>query len=184
MVAVGVEIPLFPCKVTFYDIPHASHKNSVRIMAKVRHQLVHVVEVHVVVVHLSVVIGVAANIPVGVHLCAPFFLCPCHVHCSVLCGVGVDGRNIRHLALGVSVEVAFCPVVPSQHVSNVCCPPPSQRHAPAYASVQPCLAIPQPVGCCHEIRGEGVDELIGGMESQCGGQSQCSLHLTVEILLA
>ena len=80
VVAVGVEVALFPCQMTFQDWPHLLHVLCVGIVLEMPKQLVDVVEVHVVVVHLVVSVGISADISRGVHLRSPFLLCTCHVH--------------------------------------------------------------------------------------------------------
>ena len=83
-VVVRVVITLFPFQMARNDRPHLPHIGSIGIILEVPHQFVDVVQIHVVVVHLVVAVGIAADITIAVHLRTPFLLCPCQVQDRIL----------------------------------------------------------------------------------------------------
>ncbi len=170
VVAVGVVVALLPGQVRRDDGPHPSHIGRIGIVLEVPQQLVDVVQVHVVVVHLVVALGVAADIAVGVHLRAPLLFSARQVHLRILRGMWNGGRHLRHLALGVGIEVADGSVLPAQHIAQIACAPACQRHAPADAAVEPRLSVPVAVGSQHEGSAEGVDIGVGGIKLDAGSQ--------------
>ena len=127
-------------------------------------QPVDVVDVHVIVVHRVVAVGVTADVPVAVHRCPPSFHGARHVQCGVLLRVWQRWRHVAHLALGVCCEVPVGAVGPSDGISDIASAPSGKRRAPSYASVLPCVAVPQSVGGSHEDGAEDVEDGVGRVE--------------------
>ena len=75
--------------------------------------------------------------------------------------MGNGCRNAGHLTVGVGIEVAASPFVPSQHVGQIAGAPSGQRHSPSHGSVQPRLTVPGAVGSRHYGRPQRVEKGIG-----------------------
>ncbi len=78
--------------------------------------------------------------------------------------------------------MAHGPVVESQHVAGVGGAPSGQRHAPAYAAVQPGLAVPVAVGSHDQCAAQRVDEGVGGLELYAAGHLAVQVNGVVEAL--
>ncbi len=127
-------------------------------------QFVHIVQIHIIVVHLVVLLGIAAYIPVTVHLRTPLLLRTRHVHLRVLRRMRYNRFHIGHLTLGVSIEVRTGTVVPSKHITQISRTPTGQRHPPANTTMQPCLSVPVAVGCHRKRPAKSVDIRIRSIE--------------------
>ena len=127
-------------------------------------QLVDVVQVHVVMVHLVVALGITTDIAIGVHLCAPAFLGSCQIHLRILRGM-MDGRfNTRHLTFGIGIEMTALTVVPPQHIAHIGSTPASQRHAPTDAAMKPRRSVPVAISSKNQRTTQCIDIRIGGTE--------------------
>ena len=113
MVAVGVVVAFLPCKMCLDDRPHLPHIGRVGIIAEMPEKLVHIVEVHVIMVHLIVALGIAADVTIAVHLCTPLLLSPSEIHLRVVVGMRQHRLHIRHLTLGIGIEMSARPILPS-----------------------------------------------------------------------
>ena len=175
MVAVGIVVAFFPSQMALDQWPHLAHVHCVGIILEVPQQLVHIVQVHVVVVHLVITMRVAADISVRVHLCAPPFLCPSHVHLNVLRRMRNRWRNARHLTFRISVEMQAGTLMPPQHITGISRSPASQRHAPANGSMQERLSVPDTIGCGHQRAVQCIDKSIRCLETDSGQLSPMRL---------
>ena len=115
-VVVRIEVTFLPCQVSLDHRPHPAHIRRVGIIFEVPEQLIDIVQVHVVVVHLVVAVRVSADIPLRVHLRAPFLQGPCHRLVGILRGVRHGGSHVGHLPLRIGREMAACPLGPSHHI--------------------------------------------------------------------
>ena len=57
MVSVGIPVSFFPFEMEFQRGPEFTHKCSIRIVLEMPEQFIDIVEIHIVVAHLSVVVG-------------------------------------------------------------------------------------------------------------------------------
>ena len=151
MVAIGVEIAFLPFQMQFQQREHLAHVCGIGIIAEMPKQFIHIVEIHVIVVHLVVAVGITTDIPIGIHLRAPFLFRTGKIIGFVLRRMRIDGRYIRYLTLGIGIEVGNGTVVPSQRICYVCGSPSCQWHSPTDTTVQPRFAIPQTISGSYEI---------------------------------
>ena len=133
-------------------------------------QLVNVVQVHVVVVHLVVALWIPTDIAIRIHLCPPLFLGTSQALFFILRRMGILGRNVVDLTLGISVEMADSTLGPTQHIAQIARTPACQRHSPANAAMQPRLAVPVALGSNHQGATQRVDIGIGRIELYTGAQ--------------
>ena len=84
MVTIRVVVTFLPCQMRLDDRPHLLHVSRIGIILEVPEQLVDIVQVHVVVVHLVIALGIAADIAVRVHLRPPLLLRPSKIHRRIL----------------------------------------------------------------------------------------------------
>ena len=133
-------------------------------------QLIDEVQVHIIMMHLVVASGIAADIAVGVHLSAPTLFGPGHIHGRVLRRMGYRGRHLGHLTTGIGVEMADSPVGPAEHITQIAGPPAGKRHTPADTAVQPCLPVPVAIGCDDKGTAKGIDIGVGRVELDAGRQ--------------
>ena len=70
-VTIGVEVTLFPSQVALNDRPNLTHILPIARPIEVPQEFIHVVEVHVVMVHLIVTVRIAADVSVAIHLRTP-----------------------------------------------------------------------------------------------------------------
>ena len=180
VVAIGVKVTLLPGQVTPQHRPHLKEIGAVGIILEVPQQFVDVVQVHVIVVHLVIALGVAADVAVGVHLRAPLFLGSRQVLLLILRRMQVSHRHVRHLALGIGLKMTLGTLRPAQHVAQIAGTPACQRHAPANAAVQPRLTVPVTVGSHDEGTAQGIDIGVGGIELYAAGQLLHGLLCLVE----
>ena len=85
--------------------PHLAEIGLVGIILEVPQQLVDVVEVHVVMVHLVVTVGIAADIAVRVHLRMPLLFRARHLLFGVLSRMRNIGRDIRDLTISIGIKM-------------------------------------------------------------------------------
>ena len=71
---------------------------------------------------------------------------------------------IRHLTLGIGIEMRNSPIIPTQHISQIACPPSCQGHTPANTAVQPRLSVPVAISCQHQRPTKGIDIRVGGLK--------------------
>ena len=119
-------------------------------------QLIHIVEVHVVMVHLIITLRITTDIAIRIHLGAPFLLSTRHIHLGILRGMRNSGFYIGHLTLGIGIEMAQLTLIPSQYITHIGSTPTGQRHAPAYTAMQPGLSVPIAIGS----KGQGTSQCI------------------------
>ena len=170
VVAIGVVVTLLPRQVALQQGPHLAHIVLVSIVLEVPQQLVDIVQVHVVVVHLVVAIGITTDVAIGIHLRVPFLLSARHLLGRVLRGMWDIGLDVRHLTIGIGVEVTDGSVLPSQHVAQITCAPTCQRHAPSDTAMQPGKSVPVAISSQHEGTTQRVDIRIGGIELDATAQ--------------
>ena len=168
MVIVRVEIEFFPCQMTLDDRPHLPHICSVSIILEMPHQFIDVIEIHIVMVHLVITVGITADITSGIHLCAPFLQRTGAVAFRILLCSRHRDRHIRHLRFGISIEMLHRTVIPSQHISEITSTPSCQRHSPSYRSMKPCLSVPDAIRRKDEGRTESVEIRIGSDKLHSG----------------
>ena len=105
-IVIGVEVALLPCQMQLDDGPHLTQIILIGIILQMQQQLVDVVQVHVVVVHDVLAVGIATDVAVRIHLRAP---CLCLTGQQLL-GVGRRIRNNRlhvgYLTVGIGIEMA------------------------------------------------------------------------------
>ena len=170
VVAIGVVVTFLPHQVALQQGPHLAHIVLVSIILEVPQQLVDIVQVHVVVVHLVVAIGITADIAIGIHLRVPFLLSARHLLGRVLRGMRQRGLDVRHLTIGIGIEVTDGSVLPSQHVAQITCAPTRQRHAPSDTTMQPGQSVPVAISSQHEGTTQRVDIRIWGIELDATAQ--------------
>ena len=150
MIAIGVIVALFPCQMTLDDRPHLSHIGCIGIILEMPKQLVHIIEVHVIMVHLIIALRITTDITIRIHLCAPFFLGTRHIHLRVLRRMRNRRFYIGHLTLGIGIEMAQLTLIPPQYIPHIGSTPSGQRHTPSYTAMQPCLSVP--VAICSKTK--------------------------------
>ena len=57
MVSVGIPVAFFPFEMEFQSRPELTHECSICIVLEMPEQFIDIVEIHIVVAHLSVVVG-------------------------------------------------------------------------------------------------------------------------------
>ena len=170
VVAIRVVVTLLPRQVALQQGPHLAHIVLVGIILEVPQQLIDIVQVHVVVVHLVVAIGITTDVAIGIHLRVPFLLSARHLLGSILRGMWDIGLDVRHLTIGIGIEVTDGSVLPSQHVAQITCAPTRQGHAPSDTAMQPGQSVPVAISSQHEGTTQRVDIRIGGIELDATAQ--------------
>ena len=170
VVAIGVVVTFLPRQVALQQGPHLAHIVLVSIVLEVPQQLIDIVQVHVVVVHLVVAIGITTDVAIGIHLRMPFLLSARHLLGSILRGMWDIGLDVRHLTIGIGIEVTDGSVLPSQHVAQITCAPTRQGHAPSDTSMQPGQSVPVAISSQHEGTTQRIDIRIGGIELDATAQ--------------
>ena len=117
MVAIRIIVPFLPCQMQLDDRPHLSHIDRIGIILEMPEQLINIIQVHIIVMHLVVTFRITADISIGIHLCTPFFLGTRQIHHGILRRMGYHWFNIRHLTLGVGIEMRNSPFMPAQYIT-------------------------------------------------------------------
>ena len=156
MIAIGVVVAFLPCQMTLDNRPHLSHIDCIGIILEMPKQLVHIIEVHVVMVHLIIALRITTDITIRIHLGAPFLLGTRHIHLRVLRRMRNRRFYIGHLTLGIGIEMAQLTLIPPQHITHIGSTPTGQRHTPAYTAMQPGLSVPIAIGS----KGQGTSQCI------------------------
>ena len=105
MVTIRIIVPLLPCQMRLDDRPHLAHISRIGIILEMPKQFIDIIQIHIVVMHLIVTLRITANIPIGIHLRTPFLLGTCQIHLGVLRRMGNYRFYVRHLTLGIGIEM-------------------------------------------------------------------------------
>ena len=169
MVAVGVEVAFLPVEVQLDNGEKLTHRGGVGGMTEMAQQCVGIDKVHVVVRHLVLLAGAAADVSVAIHGCAPAFFRAGKVEHRVLARMLEDGGNVCDLVGCVGAEVCQRTVVKPEGVTGVCTAPAQVRCAPSNRAVQPCLAAPDAVGSHGKGSTYGIEPGVGSID----GEGRC-----------
>ncbi len=165
-VVVGVKDTLLPVEMPLDGRPELAGLLQVARPVEVPQQRVDIDEVHVVVVDLLRVVGVAGNVARCEHGVARLLGGAGEVLLRVEHGDALVHFHVDKLRGRITGKVSVLPVVPSEHVARIAGTPTGQRHTPADGSVLPhaALLVPDAVGGGGDDIFERVDERVGRLE--------------------
>ena len=170
MVSIGIPVTLLPFKVEFQRGPKLPHECCIGIVLEMPEKFIDIVEIHIVMAHLSVIIRQLADVSIAIHRCAPLFGRAGKVLGRILGRMRVDGLDVAHHASGVSTEMTKLPIEPSCHIAHITTSPAGKWCAPSDTTMHPRLPIPQAIGSSHQGGAKGIDQRIGSLKTQLPNQ--------------
>ena len=98
MVAIGIPVALLPFKVQLQCWPELTHECRIGIILEMPEQFIDIVEVHIIVAHLSVIIRQLADVAVAIHRSAPLLSRTSQILGCILGRMRIDGFDVAHHA--------------------------------------------------------------------------------------
>ena len=112
-VIIGIVIQLLPCQMADEHRPHLAGILQISRPVEMPKQFVYIAKIHVVMMHLGIVAGITANIPIAVLGSSPPLFRTGQIKDGILCRMRYRVGNLCDLAGRIGIKMRTGPIVPA-----------------------------------------------------------------------
>ena len=179
-----VRVPsiLLPSQMPLDDGPHLAHISGVGIKLEMPKQFINIHEIHIIMMELIVLFGIAADITIAIHRRTPLIGTTRKSLFSIH-QMRQGNRHIRHLTLGISTEMNALSVLHTQEITSIGSTPAIQRHTPTHCAMIPHLAIPCPIRSHDHDTSNRIQVRVRSIKNNSGSQVLAPFLRSIKTLL-